>query len=264
MFCTHCRAPLAEGAKFCKVCGKVAAVAAVCPHCQSPLAAEAKFCRVCGAVLTQTKMDAPAPATPSVAPPPESPALDTAPIPPEKKKKRGWAFLLAGLFVLLAAGIAAYVALSGKEADAPEGSPQAAESAVTQTPSVQPETSSTVQPETSSTVQPETSAARPEEASSVLPEASPAPPVKASAPPVKASAPPPRTASERRSAPAAEKTPAPAPAPPKTCDGLSGFSILLCRTEGAARFWRCVPDGINWNNDIPGCRRDAGVRSRPY
>jgi hypothetical protein len=256
MFCAHCRAPLAEGAKFCKVCGKVAAVAAACPHCQSPLAAEAKFCKVCGAVLTQiltqkTKTDAPAPATPSVTPPPESPVLDAAPIPPEKKKKRGWAFLLAGVFVLLAAGVAAYVAFSGKEADAPEGSPQAAESAVTQTQSVQPETSSTIQPETS--------AAQPEEASSVLPEASPAPPVKASAPPPGPTA---ATVSERRSAPAAEKTPA--PAPPKTCDGLSGFSILLCRTEGAARFWQCVPDGVNWNNDIPGCQRDAGVRNRPY
>jgi hypothetical protein len=50
----------------------------------------------------------------------------------------------------------------------------------------------------------------------------------------------------------------PEPQRPRTCDGLIAFPALLCRTEGPTRFWRCAPDGVNWNNNIPGCRRDTG------
>ncbi|MDR1351266.1 MAG: hypothetical protein LBJ59_10955, partial [Zoogloeaceae bacterium] len=83
-----------------------------------------------------------------------------------------------------------------------------------------------------------------------------------------AAAPPPKNETPpARPAPAAQAEappPAPAPAKPETCDGLFGFSILLCRTEGPQRFWQCAPDGVNWDNDISGCQRDTGNRNRPY
>ncbi|MDR0674513.1 MAG: zinc ribbon domain-containing protein [Zoogloeaceae bacterium] len=242
MSCAYCQSTLPEGAKFCKVCGK--AVAAACPRCQSPLAEGTKFCKVCGARLTAQTRDMPAPPLPSALPPESSVSGAASVI--SGKKARGRTFLPAGVFVLLVgAGIAAYVAFSGEKApadatDAPGNVSQGADPAVSQVlDPAAPEASPVVPPESLSPV--------------LSAEAAPVP--------AEAAAPPPKTAAGRRPVPVAE---APEPEKPKTCEGVSGFSILLCRTEGPARFWHCVPDGVNWNNDIPGCQRDAGVRNRPY
>ncbi|MDR0528873.1 MAG: zinc ribbon domain-containing protein [Zoogloeaceae bacterium] len=52
----------------------------------------------------------------------------------------------------------------------------------------------------------------------------------------------------------------------KTCDQVSGLGpSFLCKSEGAERFWKCAPDGENWNPALPGCRRGSAVdRTRPY
>ena len=52
---------------------------------------------------------------------------------------------------------------------------------------------------------------------------------------------------------------------PRTCNKLSGFPKLICQTEGPTQFWRCAPDGVNWNNNLPGCQRSSGRDSNlPY
>ncbi|MDR2365662.1 MAG: zinc ribbon domain-containing protein, partial [Zoogloeaceae bacterium] len=64
MLCARCRAPIAEGARFCKHCGAKAAAenaaagASICPNCQTPLPLNMKFCRHCGASLTALKRPA--------------------------------------------------------------------------------------------------------------------------------------------------------------------------------------------------------------
>jgi hypothetical protein len=148
---------------------------------------------------------------------------------------------LAGVFVL-AIGIALFAVFAGKEEtpEAPNVAPSTAEPA----PSAAAPTAPT-SPATASTTAP-----------AAHPAATPAAPPIAAAPP-----PPPPKKAAAPSAPAAAAEPAP---PPKTCDGVSGFSILLCRAEGPQRFWRCAPDGVNWDNDIPGCQRDTGNRNRIY
>jgi Meckel syndrome type 1 protein len=264
MFCARCQSPLAEGAKFCKACGEIVAVtdapasAQRCPHCQMPLPLGAKFCKHCGAHLTAPEPEA-APAQErlvgemSVSPMP-SPASSAAPFSviqdvsaltkpgggSGKKLLWGACLLLAALGV----AIALYVVLSGKAAtpDAPDAPPPA--SAVAE-PAPTPD-----------------AAAEPASIAPTPPSA-PTPTVAPAAAPSSAATPPraPRTVARPAPAESEEEQP---PPKPKTCDGLSGFSILLCRTEGARRFWHCAPDGVNWNNDIPGCQRDAGNRSRPY
>ena len=44
--CAQCGAPIAAGAKFCRVCG--ASLASACASCGAPIAADARFCRQCG------------------------------------------------------------------------------------------------------------------------------------------------------------------------------------------------------------------------
>ncbi|GAA3986424.1 hypothetical protein GCM10022279_06870 [Comamonas faecalis] len=48
------------------------------------------------------------------------------------------------------------------------------------------------------------------------------------------------------------------PAKVTTCDGASLLMRPVCFIEGPATFWKCVPDGKRWDNDIPGCRRGQG------
>jgi len=44
----------------------------------------------------------------------------------------------------------------------------------------------------------------------------------------------------------------------RTCDEASGINHMICRTEGADKFWRCAPDGVNWNKNKPGCEKSSG------
>lgn len=61
-FCKHCGNKLADGVRFCSVCGKEVAPGTVpqreqepqvpvCPNCKTPVPAEAKFCKICGTKL---------------------------------------------------------------------------------------------------------------------------------------------------------------------------------------------------------------------
>lgn len=60
---------------------------------------------------------------------------------------------------------------------------------------------------------------------------------------------------------AAKPLPQPVSARPgnKTCDsgGLNFLLKTMCNIEGPERFWKCVPDGRNWNTAIPGCDVDG-------
>ncbi|MDP2794054.1 MAG: hypothetical protein Q8O25_08270 [Sulfurisoma sp.] len=48
------------------------------------------------------------------------------------------------------------------------------------------------------------------------------------------------------------------PAKKRECLGIQGFAQnLLCRIEGPETFWRCAPDGKNWNNNLAGCDRQT-------
>lgn len=83
-----------------------------------------------------------------------------------------------------------------------------------------------------------------------------------------------RTVARAQAARPAERKPEPAPAvqrpadevPPTaaakaqvasrtTCQGTGGLYRLTCEIEGPANYFRCAPDGRNWNHDIPGCDR---------
>jgi cytoskeletal protein RodZ len=162
--------------------------------------------------------------------------------------------LVAVLVLLFGVSIACYVAFFGKEeakADAPDNPPaQTTETVVPETP---PDQTETTPAPTESPTPAESSA--PAEPSAPSAARRPAPAQTTEAPAAR------RPASTATVEAEAET---PEPVRPKTCEGLYGFSILLCRTEGPARFWQCVPDGIHWNNDIPGCQRDTGTRNRPY
>lgn len=55
--------------------------------------------------------------------------------------------------------------------------------------------------------------------------------------------------------------PTPAPVPERkrtTCEGTGGINRLTCMIEGPATYFKCAPDGRNWNNSIPGCDRSGG------
>jgi len=73
--------------------------------------------------------------------------------------------------------------------------------------------------------------------------------------------PPPSTA--KSSAALGNRIPAPIPAVPvrpverkrTTCEGLGGFYLLSCSIEGPEQYFKCAPDGKQWNNAIPGCDR---------
>ncbi len=40
-----------------------------------------------------------------------------------------------------------------------------------------------------------------------------------------------------------------------TCQGIGGLYRLTCEIEGPANYFKCAPEGKNWNHDIPGCDR---------
>lgn len=48
-YCRFCGALLAEGARFCHLCGKEIATAHHCPQCGALLPEESRFCSACGA-----------------------------------------------------------------------------------------------------------------------------------------------------------------------------------------------------------------------
>ena len=50
-YCRFCGALLAEGARFCHLCGKEIATAHHCPQCGALLPEESRFCSACGAAV---------------------------------------------------------------------------------------------------------------------------------------------------------------------------------------------------------------------
>lgn len=48
-----------------------------------------------------------------------------------------------------------------------------------------------------------------------------------------------------------------ATAPQRSCSDAFFLSRPLCVIEGPKTFWKCSPDGKNWDNSIPGCARQS-------
>ncbi|GHT97379.1 hypothetical protein AGMMS49545_23890 [Betaproteobacteria bacterium] len=97
---------------------------------------------------------------------------------------------------------------------------------------------------------------------SAQPAAVPTPPQSTATTTTKPADPKPET---RKPVESEKPEPTPAPQRPRSCKQAVRGGILLCNIEGASRFWRCAPDGENWNNDLPGCERNTGRdSSRPY
>jgi len=42
----------------------------------------------------------------------------------------------------------------------------------------------------------------------------------------------------------------------RSCEEASLLAKPICFIEGPATFWKCAPDGKNWNNEIAGCQRN--------
>jgi hypothetical protein len=244
---------LSEGAKFCKACGQsvakpeikkeAAAPVSSCKACQAVLPEGARFCKQCGARVGQT---------PEISRPSATKTI----------------VILAGiaLLILIAASIGLYFFTHREVPD---------------------ETPVTESPVTTTTAPAETQATEPEPPTAEEPSPAPAKPPVAPAPKTDdeledeedeafewedtpETVPPssrPRPSDRRAPSrpPSAEPMPRPEIAPQRSCAGLSGFPAFLCRTEGPTRFWRCVPDGKNWDNDIPGCRRESSRNhNAPY
>jgi|GEM_PF-2072766 len=228
--CPHCNAPQADEARFCRSCGQSLTAAAAtlsCPVCHSPNAQGARFCKQCGTSLAAVSESgaSPAPvlaaeseAAKAVAPEPVRASLPATMRP----------VLTTGVVLMALLALAVVLFFAFREQPTPaasEVSTDASQSENEATPA---------------------DAALSAEATAHTAEASPETraPAQERAPGTEADRSPAR--------PETKKT------EQRTCSGLTGFPSLICRTEGPARFWRCAPDGVNWNNDIPGCRRSAG------
>ncbi|MDR3352302.1 MAG: hypothetical protein LBO00_04700 [Zoogloeaceae bacterium] len=206
-----------------------------------------------------------------------------ADVPPASRQRNFLPVIVAGFLLLAvlatAAGIWAYFSHRESEApppDVPVSVPPAPEGTRTPAPETLPEPLPEI---------PLEAAPAPE----ALPEPAPPPETKEAVPPQKA-APPVRKRPSRRArkdednkdslgeendefgitAPPADhpqerrRAEREAPRSP-SCAGLRGFPALICNTEGPAHFWRCAPDGVNWDNEIPGCQRSSGGnRNFPY
>jgi len=257
MDCPHCNTPQSGQARFCRNCGQPLAEAPTrpCPFCQAPNPPEARFCKGCGAGLT-----AAAAADAATEPDAEqefllASASATGHKPTSTRLALMMGVVLVALAVLGAAvwffafrekpeAIAAPPAL---QSDAPAEPPR---EEIAPPPREEIAPSEEVSPEPESEAPPEPSAAELEKARETEREKA-------------------RAAAREKAAREAEERAAraeqEAPPAPRTCSEASGFSILICQTEGPERFWRCAPDGVNWDNDIPGCKRDTGRNSMtPY
>jgi hypothetical protein len=216
-----------------------APAASVCPACHADLSAGARFCKSCGVDLRVCPDNAP----PAQAAPPEARSGNNAP-------RVG--LVVALLLLIVIVGVAFYFVVGKSKV----------EETVTETPAA------VVIPPASKTP----SETMPQEAAEEIAPPPESDSQEAGEQQTQQTAPTPVTTKkpaeprpERAERAPAESEPKPVPTPPrKSCDGLKGFPALLCRTEGASRFWRCVPDGVNWDNDIPGCQRDTSRNDRLY
>ena len=294
--CAHCQSPLPAGAKFCKACGTpvasaVPAAVSTCPDCHADLPVGARFCKSCGADLrppsaahaapvsppvvqpVQPEPVAPAPVAPQIVPPvqpvsSEQPAiqpdiqptiqpvvLETAPKAAGRNKnlRIGLAALL--LIIVIGVGLGVYLVLNMNKK--------------IETPAVPVEISTDVAPLPGSETPPEATEAGEQPAPEAMPAsdaAVPEQPASATTTPAAKPVKPKETASKPvESAPKPEPAATPAPQRPKSCKQAVGGGVLLCNIEGASRFWRCAPDGENWNTNLSGCERNTGRdNSRPY
>ncbi|MDR3056119.1 MAG: zinc ribbon domain-containing protein [Zoogloeaceae bacterium] len=303
LLCPHCQSPLIAGAKFCKACGSAVAVSATpaaaastCPACHADLPVGARFCKSCGADLRAPSIS-PAPVQ-AASPPPVAPAPAPAPVPPappvqpvvqptvqpavqptpqpaaqavasSAAPKAGGSnnplrivLAVLALIVVTGMGLGIYFVVNMNKIETPvapakapapvtaplPGSEATPEHTETVAPSELEATAgeTPVQPAATSTQQPPASVTKP---TGPKPEARP---------PVES-----RPKAESSSEPKPETRPE--PQRPRNCKSAVRGGILLCNIEGASRFWRCAPDGENWNNDLPGCQRDTGRNTnRPY
>ncbi|MDR2636861.1 MAG: zinc-ribbon domain-containing protein [Zoogloeaceae bacterium] len=279
-FCTRCSAPLPEGVKFCPACGHGRESVIACPHCHAEILADAQFCRHCGKRPHDVPPDAPEErATADPSPEDISPASEVDEAVPageeqeERARKRGvrLEIVFLGIFLLLALAIATYLILQPQATENATEEPTAPAIAEPPTEPAEipapPETIETTEASetTEVTETSETDSAvgeTPADDPGVPPASEPSPPpskARQNVPPAVASPKSPEKPVAIDSPP-----PSPTPARPKTCDGLTTFPSLICGTEGPDRFWKCAPDGNNWNNDIPGCQRNTGNRDRIY
>jgi Meckel syndrome type 1 protein len=258
--------------KFCKICGHsvanvapavttVASAAPICPACHADLPVGARFCKSCGADLrtpssteTSLRVETPPPVPPT---PIQTPIIlpTQQPIVPETVTKAagrnnalriGLVILL--LIVVIGVGMGIYVVVNMNRIEAPVIPAERPTETVITLPGAEtpPEKAEEDEPFVSTPVE---SSVRHDKTHEKAP------------PPVAKPVEPKRDETARMPT---ESESGAEPQQPRTCDGLTAFSILLCRTEGAARFWHCAPDGVNWNNDIPGCQRNTGRNNRLY
>jgi len=81
--------------------------------------------------------------------------------------------------------------------------------------------------------------------------------------PVVPSAKPGAKSSSNRSAPgqsAPAQTAQAQPSGRNSCEGVSKLVWMQCKLEGPQTFFKCAPDGMHWNNEIPGCDRRQETR----
>jgi double zinc ribbon protein len=111
--CVSCGEAVAAGSTFCRSCG-ARQDRQNCAACGEPLAPGASFCRSCGAPVVTATPPPPTPtpertaARPTPPPPPPPP-------PPERERRGSWRtpILIAGVILLLGAGAAAAIVLTG-------------------------------------------------------------------------------------------------------------------------------------------------------
>jgi hypothetical protein len=271
-YCAACHAILVGKSRFCTTCGAPTRIAPAifCPHCKQQLAPNNKFCHACGAqvavadhVLPEQvavmarqsgtrivpppeapdgKLPASSSPTPSILPeiniaptamaaipaqPKAAIAPEQAPLLPDEMavgKSRPWLAIVSVTLILLAAGGGVASYLFAQKEPAAPTDAATVDSAEHPSPG---EPGATGDSDTATTADD-------------------------THPPAQAVSPlPPRTAEASRPV-------------RRGCEDLSGFTKFICNTEGAERFWKCSPDGINWDSNIPGCARNSNANKRLY
>lgn len=267
--CSQCKTSNWKGAKRCKRCGGVLALSeppvVPCPRCGASNGADLRFCEKCGA-NTAPHAVALAAALAMAG----KRHVEAAPAAEQGKKEGGKPIWQMALVVLCLVGVTLWI-LNKK-------TPGSASLPPERPPAVMINSEGVLEPLSDK----EALALEPEPAPLPIvinaeapppPEMEPAPAPVAALPPVagapvveppakprKTTRPPPKPAV----APPVKETPAapvpvvavkkPAVVEARQCSELSVFYAMQCSMRGAALWFRCAPDGRNWNDNLPGCK----------
>ena len=262
--CIKCKTPNGKGAKRCAKCGyslvsKVAQEVA-CPRCGAPHHPSLRYCAKCGAntapnALALTSMMSGARKAPD-------------PLAQKTIEKGDRNLVLKMVLASVCVAVLTLFVLGDKSADMPQSAaPVAAivESPSEPAPEFIPDTAhanppaAVAEPAAPEVLLPPIAVASPAENSAtpaLVPVQKPAPVSEAAPKPKrqKATRPAPAPVARESKAPVAEPAPKKPEAEHRQCSDLTLFQSLQCKLHGPAKYFRCAPDGANWNEAIPGCK----------